>query len=85
MREFTTADLNKQVGEVTDAARDAPVVITRHKKPKFVLMSVEHYKRIKVAGDIRRAYGPGETPPKVAALFEDELERLSRGDGYDEE
>ena len=29
MRSFTTADLNKQVGEVTDAAQRAPVVITR--------------------------------------------------------
>ena len=33
MRAFTTNDLNKQVGEVTDAATKSPVLITRHRKP----------------------------------------------------
>jgi len=33
MRSFTTADLNKQVGTVTDAARRGPVIITPHRKP----------------------------------------------------
>src|SRR5271165_977289 len=47
MRSFTTNDLNKQVGEVTDAAAKAPVMITRHRKPRFVMMSYEHYLRIK--------------------------------------
>jgi hypothetical protein len=39
MRAFTTNDLNKQVGEVTDAATKLPVLITRHRKPRFVMMS----------------------------------------------
>jgi prevent-host-death family protein len=84
MRKFTTADLNKQVGEVTDAAGKAPVVITRHRKPRFVLMSVEHYQRIKTTSDPRRVYGPGETPDAIAALFAGELDRLAKGEGYDD-
>ena len=40
VRTFTTADLNKQVGIVTDAARHGPVVTTHHRKPRYVLMSV---------------------------------------------
>ena len=46
MREFSTADLNKQVGAVTDAARSEPVLITHHRRPKYVLMSVEAYREL---------------------------------------
>ncbi|AWM28153.1 hypothetical protein AOX55_00005376 (plasmid) [Sinorhizobium fredii CCBAU 25509] len=34
MREFSTGDLNKQVGDVTDAASREPVVLTKHRKPR---------------------------------------------------
>jgi prevent-host-death family protein len=84
MRVFSTHDLNKQVGEVTDAAAKAPVVITRHRKRRFVMMSVEHYAKLRGL-DPRRVYGPGETPAELAELFAGELERLSRGEGYDED
>jgi prevent-host-death family protein len=46
MRSFTTADLNKHVGSVTEAAMREPVVITHHRRPRFVLMSVESYKQL---------------------------------------
>ncbi len=46
MRTFTTADLNKQVGTVTDAARREPVVITHHRKPRYILMSMEAYEQL---------------------------------------
>jgi len=85
MRAFTTNDLNKQVGEVTNAATKAPIVITRHRKPRFVMMSYEHYERIKATSDPRRVYGADETPDDIAALFGKELERLATGQGYDEE
>jgi prevent-host-death family protein len=84
MRAFTTNDLNKQVGEVTDAATKSPVLITRHRKPRFVMMSYEHYQRIRGDTDPRRAYGAGETPDPLAELFRGELERLAKGEGYDE-
>ncbi|MER9927279.1 type II toxin-antitoxin system Phd/YefM family antitoxin, partial [Mesorhizobium sp. M0048] len=41
MRQFTTGDLNKQVGDVTDVASREPVILTKHRKPRFVLMSYE--------------------------------------------
>ncbi|WP_428393025.1 type II toxin-antitoxin system prevent-host-death family antitoxin [Lichenicoccus sp.] len=46
MQRFTTADLNRQVGAITDAAMRAPVVITHHRRPRFVLMSVDEYERL---------------------------------------
>ena len=84
MRAFSTNDLNKQVGEVTDAAARSPVVITRHRKPRFVMMSYELYQKLTGQADPRRAYGAGETPDAVAGIFEHELGRLAKGEGYDE-
>ena len=46
MRQFTTADLNKQVGTVTDAALREPVMITHHRRPRFVLMSFDDFTRL---------------------------------------
>ncbi len=84
MRTFTTNDLNKQVGEVTDAAGKAPVLITRHRKARYVMMSVEHYETIRKRPDPRRVYTAGETPPDIADMFLAEAERLACGEGYDD-
>lgn len=46
MKTFTTVDLNKQIGTVTEAARKEPVFITHHRKPKFVLMSVDTFQTL---------------------------------------
>lgn len=85
MRQFTTGDLNKQVGDVTDAASREPVVLTRHNKPRFVLMSYELYERMRTGGDPRRAYHISEMPDEHAELFDEAIERLARGEGYDDE
>jgi prevent-host-death family protein len=85
MRAFSTNDLNKQVGEVTDAAAKAPVLITRHSKPRYVMMSVEHYERLQRSADPRRVYGPGETPEPIRSLFAEEIDRLARGEGYEDD
>ncbi|WP_064695231.1 type II toxin-antitoxin system Phd/YefM family antitoxin [Rhizobium aegyptiacum] len=85
MRQFTTGDLNKQVGDVTDAASREPVVLTRHNKPRFVLMSYEHYERLRSGTDPRRAHAASEMPGAHAELFGDAIERLAKGEGYDDE
>lgn len=85
MRSFSTHDLNKQVGEVTDAAAKGPVVITRHRKPRYVMMSYELFERMRQSADPRRTFGAGETPGELAELFGAELDRLAKGDGYGDE
>lgn len=85
MKQFTTGDLNKQIGDVTDAASREPVVLTRHKKPRFVLMSYDHYERMRTGGDPRRAFHISEMPAEHAELFDEALDRLARGEGYDDE
>lgn len=83
MRQFTTGDLNKQVGDVTDAAAREPVVLTKHRKPRFVLMSYEHYERMRTGGDPRQAHLVSQMPIEHEELFGAAIDRLARGEGYD--
>lgn len=85
MRQFTTGDLNKQVGDVTDAASREPIVLTKHRKPRFVLMSYEHYERMRTGRDPRRAYHVSDMPEEHKDLFAAEIDQLARGEGYDDE
>lgn len=75
MRQFSTVELTQQIGTVTHAASREPVTITQHRKPRFVLMSIEDYERMQAQGRPRRVYGPGEAPPELAGMLADELER----------
>lgn len=68
MKSFSTVDLNKHVGDVTEAAIRAPVYITRRKKPKFVLMTVEDYERGGFE-DSRRAFLAKDMPDDLQEIF----------------
>ena len=85
MKQFMTGDLNTQIGDITDAASREPVMLPRHKKPRFVLMSYEHYQGMSAAGNPRRAYAVSEMPAEQAELFDEALDRLTLGEGYDDE
>jgi prevent-host-death family protein len=78
MRSFTTADLNKHIGSVTGAAMREPVVITHHRKPRFVLMSVESYQQLAQRSPDRRQSSTIETIPDD---LRDGL--LALADGYE--
>ncbi|AIC31289.1 MULTISPECIES: type II toxin-antitoxin system prevent-host-death family antitoxin [Rhizobium] len=85
MRQFTTGDLNKQVGDVIDAASREPVVLTWHNKPRFVLMSYERFERMRSGMDPRRAHHISEMPDEHSELFAQAIDRLSKSEGYDDE
>jgi prevent-host-death family protein len=48
MKSFTLSDLNRQSGEVVDAAMIAPVSLTKRGKPRLVMMPYEVYERLNV-------------------------------------
>jgi prevent-host-death family protein len=75
LRTFSTVELTQQIGAVTHAASREPVTITHHRKPRFVLMSVEDFEKMRGGGRPRQAYGIGETPPDLADMLASELER----------
>ncbi|TWG89377.1 prevent-host-death family protein [Mesorhizobium sp. J18] len=84
MRSFSLTDLSNKSGEVVEAAYTGPVEITRRGKRRFVLMSADQYDKLRNAGDPRRVYAAGETPRHLADAFASELEKLARGEGYDD-
>ncbi|RYC23201.1 type II toxin-antitoxin system Phd/YefM family antitoxin [Ciceribacter ferrooxidans] len=83
MRQFTTRDLSKDIGDVTAAVGREPVVLTRHGKPRFVLMSYEHYEKMRAGGDPRRGHRASEMPEENKQLFAAAIDRLANGEGYD--
>lgn len=76
MRRFTTVDLDKNLGDVKAAAAREPVVITEHRKDRFVMMSIEDFNRLQRGADPQRVFGAGETPPALAELLIGEIDRV---------
>ena len=85
MRAFSTVELLRDLKTVTHAATRAPVTITQHRKPRFVMMAIEDYEKLQQGGnpDPRRAYRTSETPPELKELLLAELDRIA--DGRDDE
>ena len=77
MKSFSTGDLSRKIGDVTHAASQAPVTITQHNKPRYVMMSVETFRRL----DPRRVYSVDNTPPEIADWLVPQLEAFARGEG----
>jgi prevent-host-death family protein len=80
MRRFSTVDLDKNLGDVKAVAAREPVVITEHRKDRFVLMSVQDYRRLKAGADPLRVFGAGQAPPELAKLFLSEIDRVLADD-----
>jgi len=63
MRKFSSAGAKNHFGVLIDAARIAPVAVTKYDKPFVVVMAVEEFKRMK------RPFGNGasvaEASPKA--------------------
>jgi prevent-host-death family protein len=76
MRRFTTVDLDKNLGDVKAVAAREPVVITEHRKDRFVMMSIEDFNRLRAGADVQRVFGAGETPPALAELLTKEIDRI---------
>jgi prevent-host-death family protein len=85
MRQFTTRDLSKHIGDVTAAAGREPVVLTRHGKARFVLMSFAHYERSRAGRNPRCSHLVTEMPEEHKELFAAAIDLLASGEGYDAE
>ena len=73
MRTLTTSDLKQSLGDALAAAAVEPVTITRHGKPRFVLMSVEEFERRPLP--FPRAYSVHDTPDDLRDALLDALDR----------
>ena len=83
IQNFPAADLARKTGDVLDAASRAPVAITKHRKPRFVLMSVERYE-VLTGGSDQRAHDLHDMPAEMKAMMIEALERdLAQSDRQD--
>ena len=72
--EFKAADLTRHTSELFDAAIRSPVAITKHRKPKFVLMSMDQYQQL-AKGATQQVHMLDEMPDDLKALMIEGLER----------
>ena len=72
---FQAADLARRTGDVLDAASRAPVTITRHRKPRYVLMSVERYERMTGEDRTQQAHTLDDMPRDLKTAMIAALER----------
>ena len=70
MRSFPSTDLKQTLGDVLSAASREPVTITRHNKPRFVLMTVEAYE-LRHPSDTRTAVATSAMPEDHIAMMEE--------------
>ncbi len=78
--EFKAADLTRHTSELFDAAIRSPIAITKHRKPKFVLMSMDQYQQLtRVA--TQQVHMLDEMPKDLKALMIEGLERDLETDG----
>ncbi|UUV08723.1 type II toxin-antitoxin system Phd/YefM family antitoxin [Ruegeria sp. YS9] len=69
MRSFPSTDLKQTLGDVLDAANHEPIAITKHKKTRYVLMSIHEYEQ-RFQKDERRAYAAEDMPAEHLAMLE---------------
>ncbi len=75
MKTFASTDLKQNTGDVLDAANREPVAITRHSKPRYVLMSMDAY-NARFPNDPRRAIALEEMPPDHLSMIEQAVAEL---------
>lgn len=50
MKQFAAGDLTRNTGDLFEAAAVSPVAITKHRKPRFVVMSMERFEALTTRG-----------------------------------
>lgn len=76
MKHFAATDLKQTLGEVLDAAAREPVTITKHSRPRFVVMSIEDYEA-RFPSDPRSSHATQDMPRDHLAMIESALQDVS--------
>ncbi|TJV26009.1 MAG: type II toxin-antitoxin system Phd/YefM family antitoxin [Mesorhizobium sp.] len=77
MKNYPSTDLKQNLGDVLAAASQQPVSITRHNKPRYVLMSIEAYEA-RFGNDSRRVYAAEDAPIEHIEMLEEYAAELDR-------
>lgn len=74
MREFAAGDLTRNTGDLFEAATVAPVVITRHRKPRYVVMSMDRYESLTRSASQQIAVDVADMPEELGNLWDKGVE-----------
>ena len=77
MKTFPATDLKQNTGDVLDAANREPIAITRHSKPRYVLMSIDAY-NARFPNDPQRAIAIEDMPEDHLRMIEKAVSELDR-------
>jgi prevent-host-death family protein len=74
---YTTSDLSRRSGDIIADAMRQPVTITQRNKPRFVLLNVEDYERLKEYADHRTVGTLESMDDELFAKFEKAVEEYA--------
>ena len=79
MKQFQAKDLTRNTADLWVAATLAPVAITKHRKARFVVMSVERYEALMDGKSPQVAVDAANMSDELGELFEKGVEEHFRG------
>lgn len=79
MKEFAAGDLTRNTGDLFEAATVSPVAITKHRKPRFVVMSMERFQALTTGRYAQIAVDVGDMPEELGKLLDKGIEDHFRG------
>lgn len=90
MTRVSSADFMRRFGELADVAMKDPVTITKNKRDRLVMLSVEEYQRLKkrdrrvyraadIPADLLEAISQSKAPEEAHAFDEEDKEQEAGG------
>ncbi|UWQ00220.1 type II toxin-antitoxin system Phd/YefM family antitoxin [Aliiroseovarius crassostreae] len=80
MRQFSATDLANKTGDVLALAAQNPVAITRHGKPRFVVLSTEEFEALRQCKDTQSAHHIDDLGDAEATRLVNELQASIEND-----
>lgn len=70
MKQFAAGELTRNTGDLFEAATVAPVAITKHRKPRFVMMSMERFEALTTGKGSQVALDVSDMPDELGELLD---------------
>lgn len=78
MKQFAAGELTRNTGDLFEAATVAPVAITKHRKPRFVMMSMERFEALTTGKGSQVALDVSDMPDELGKLLDKGLKDYFR-------
>jgi len=80
LKHFPAGDLTRHTADLFEAATVAPIAITKHRKPRFVVMSVNRYKSLIEKRPMQVAVSVAQMPDDLAQSLDKGIKDYINGD-----